>query len=81
MSDRYFEMGISVLVIGDWNFEIIWNLGIVIWYFTGISSNTNRFNLIYINLSVARPISRHQFNRAMSGYNPDILPGPPVKRA
>jgi hypothetical protein len=36
----------KVLVIGIWNFDIVWNLSLVIWDFSGVSG---KVNLVYLN--------------------------------
>ncbi len=35
----------DVLVIGIWNFDIVWNLSIVIWDFSAVFGKANRFYL------------------------------------
>jgi hypothetical protein len=35
----------NVLVIGTWNFDIVWNLSTVIWDFGAVSGKYNRFYL------------------------------------
>ena len=35
----------NVLVIGIWDFDIVWNLSIVIWDFSAVFGKANRFYL------------------------------------
>ena len=35
----------NVLVIGIWDFDIVWNLSIVIWDFSAVFEKANRFYL------------------------------------
>ena len=42
----------NVLVIGTWNFDIVWNLSIVIWDLNGASGNSNRFYLNQLELTL-----------------------------
>ena len=42
----------NVLVIGTWNFDIVWNLSIVIWDFSVVSGKSNRFYLNQLELTL-----------------------------
>ena len=46
-----------VLVIGDWNLEIIWNLTIVIWNFSTIPSKVNCLYLNQLVLIMTTPLA------------------------
>ena len=45
----------NVLVIGSWNFDIVWNLSIVIWDFSAVSGKANRFYLNQLALTLTLP--------------------------
>ena len=47
----------NVLVIGILNFDIVWNLSIVIWDFSGVSGKANRFYLNQLELTLTFPAS------------------------
>jgi hypothetical protein len=43
----------NVLVIGAWNFEIVWDLSIVIWAFSIIALKANSSNQNHFYLTIA----------------------------
>ena len=43
MTLRHRISGRNVLVIDIWDFDIVWNLSIVIWDFSAVSWKANRF--------------------------------------
>ena len=45
----------NVLVIGSWDFDIVWNLSIVIWDFSAVSGKANRFYLNLLALTLTLP--------------------------
>jgi hypothetical protein len=45
MTARHPISDLNVLVIGTWNFDIVWNLSIVIWDFMFFFREANYFNL------------------------------------
>jgi len=45
----------NVLVIGSWDFDIVWNLSIVIWDFSAVSGKANRFCLNQLALTLTLP--------------------------
>jgi len=45
----------EVLVIGNWNFDIIWNLSIVIWDLSAVSGKSNRFYLNLLGMALTFP--------------------------
>ena len=47
----------NVLVIGSWDFDIVWNLSIVIWDFSAVSGKANRFYLNQLELTLTFPVS------------------------
>ena len=42
----------NVLVIGIWNFDIVWDLSIVLWDFRVVSGKANRFYLNQLELTL-----------------------------
>ena len=45
----------DVLVIGNWNFDIIWNLSIVVWDFSAVIGKSNRFYLNQLMVALKFP--------------------------
>jgi hypothetical protein len=45
----------NVLVIGIWNFDIVCNLSIVIWDFSGVCGKANLFYLNQLELTLTLP--------------------------
>jgi hypothetical protein len=57
MTARNRISGRNVLVIEIWNFDIVWNLSIVIWNFSTVSGKENRFQLNQSKLILTLPCS------------------------
>jgi len=55
MTARHPISGRNVLVIGILNFDIVLNLSIVIWNFSGVSGKANRFYLNQLALTLMLP--------------------------
>ena len=55
MTARHPKTDRHVLVIGDWDLEIVWNLSIVIWDFSAVSGKVNRLYVNQSNLTLTLP--------------------------
>ena len=75
MTARHRISGRNVLVIGTWNFDIVWNLSIVIWNFSPVSGKSNRLYLnqfvVTLTFSCSMPHFSQQNNR-ISDPSPDL---------
>ena len=60
--------GRNVLIIEIWNFDIVWNLSIVIWDFSALSGKANRFQVNQSKLTLTLPCLAFQGGLLLFGY-------------